>query len=92
MSTDNDLLKISSECIYVENSDGILILNISFEKYYQLNHTGREIIFFFETANSVMDTINKLSCEYDIEKKLMEKDILCFIEDAKQKGILEIAQ
>ena len=58
--------------------------------YYDLDPVGTRIWTLLETARSVAEVCNALVAEYDVTPDVCRRDILEFLEQAGDLGIVEL--
>ncbi len=70
--------------------DEIALLHCSTGHYYTLNPTGAAIWEYCGEGRSLQQILNFVRHEYQIENKILEEEIGCYLQELVQEGILEI--
>jgi hypothetical protein len=90
--------KISTESI-VNRIEDILASDVDDEKimmsiaqgqYYSLDPVASRVWELIQKPVMVSDLIDALLLKYDIDRETCEGDVLTFLEDLNEKGILEV--
>jgi len=80
-------------------ADGIVASDIDDEKvmmciekgqYYKLDPVGRRVWDMIETPVKVSDLISALLTKYDVDRETCEHDVLAFLEELHEGGILRV--
>jgi len=66
-----------------------IIINLEKGNYYQLNGVATRIWEMLDGKNSLSQIVEKISKEFDAEKKQVEKDALQLIADLQKEGLIE---
>ena len=70
--------------------DEMVLLHRSTGNYYSLNQTGIAIWQYCAESRQWEEILDFVSCEYQIEKILLEEEISSYLEELVQEGILEV--
>lgn len=70
--------------------DDLIILNLKSGHYLQLNKTATDIWDLISTINDYSDLEKKLYLMYDIDERLLRKDLNEFIKLANDKNLISI--
>ena len=70
--------------------DDLIILNLKSGHYLQLNKTATYIWDLISTINDYSDLEKKLYLMYDIDERLLRKDLNEFIKLANDKNLISI--
>ncbi len=70
--------------------DEIVLLHRSTGNYYALNQTGTAIWKYCDQARDSEEILDFISHEYQMEKKMLEEEIGCYLQELVQEGIFEI--
>ena len=93
-----DMKRITTESRVSQNKD-ILASSIDEEKvmmsvekglYYGLNPVGSQLWDLIEKKITVSSLIDAVLMKYDVDREDCERDVLVFLEDLYQKGILHV--
>lgn len=71
--------------------DDLIILNLKSGHYLQLNKTATDIWDLISTINDYSDLEKKLYLMYDIDERLLRKDLNEFIKLANDKNLISIS-
>ena len=92
------MTKISAESI-VQQIEDIVASDIDDEKvmmsvekgrYYGLDPVGSRVWELIEKPIRVSELIDKLLPKYDVDRETCERDVLAFLEELHQDGILQV--
>ena len=73
------------------NLDGeAVILDVNSGLYYGLSTVGARIMDFLKETVQVRKIIDSLETEYDVEKERLESDILNFLNEMEDRGLVQV--
>ena len=84
-----DYIPIHSAIKTREDGDFLVALSRSNDIYY-LNGTAREMWNLLDGNTSIESLCAKIMCEYDVDRKSLEGDIVNFIRDLQWKKLIRI--
>lgn len=70
--------------------DGVVILNLSTERFYELNEVGKIFWELLSENNDYKMAISKLLEEYDVKEERLQDDISKLIDELEKAGLIEI--
>jgi hypothetical protein len=74
----------------VENE--IIFLNLVRDNYLALDEIGRRIWELLETPHSVEELCRQLNVEFDAEPERIASDVLPFLEDLRNEGLVHVVE
>jgi hypothetical protein len=80
----------SAEQVSCPLGDESAILNLRNSKYYGVNPMGARIWTLLKEPRSVLQLRDTLLCEYEVDEKLCERDLLILLEKMKSEGLIEV--
>ena len=81
---------LNDDIIFKEVSNEVFLVNIKTGKYYTFNNTGSFILKLINENKSSGDIILAGIENFDIEKKIFNKDFITFINILIEKSLLPI--
>ncbi len=84
------IIQRSSDILASEVEGEIVMMSIEQGKYFGLDVVGGDIWKMIEAPQSIQEICNELKQEYKVEAEVMEKDVLLFVQDLIENGIVEI--
>ena len=91
----NSIFRFKTESFVMRAADDELVLVplvsdiADMTNILNLNNIGSDIIKTLDGRKSLLEVCNQLYQEYEVEKDILQQDILQFINDAVNKGIVE---
>lgn len=70
--------------------DEKVMMSIEKGQYYALDPVGSRVWEFIEKPVRVSELIDVLLLKYDVDRKTCERDVLKFLEDLQEDGILKV--
>lgn len=83
-------IEIENKLIVENFDDGMIILNMSSGKYIEFNVLGQKIFSLLEKYGDTEKIFIDLINEFDVDKKVLRKDIESFIKKLEKLNILKI--
>ena len=68
-----------------------VILNLNTGTYYGFENLGAKIWDLISTSKRISKIINNITEEYNVSNETAKKDILNFLEELNNKGLIEIS-
>ena len=75
--------------LFTDLDDTIVMMDPDKGMYYELGSVGSRIWTLLETPRSVSDVCDALVEEYDVTPDVCRRDVVSFIEEAGELGIIE---
>ncbi len=69
-----------------------VFLNLQNESYYGLDEVGTRMLALLTTSESIEDAFKVLLTEFDVEPKVLERDLRELIEKLLANGLLELGE
>ena len=83
-------IEIENKLIVENFDDGMIILNMGSGKYIEFNVLGQKIFSLLEKYGDTEKIFIDLINEFDVDEKVLRKDIESFIKKLKKLNILKI--
>ena len=83
-------IEIENKLIIENFDDGMIILNMSSGKYIEFNVLGQKIFSLLEKYGDTEKIFIYLINEFDVDEKVLRKDIESFIKKLEKLNILKI--
>lgn len=88
MINNSTRLKRKSGLMTANMNGSAVMMDIATGKYYNLGETGGRIWALLETPATAMELIRKLTDEYDVTEEQCQQDIMPFLQQLTEKGLL----
>lgn len=85
----NRKIKLSENCVVQQMGEGIVILNLDTERFYELNEVGKRIMELFADNNDYKTVLNTLVEEYTVTVEQLEGDMFQLIADLEKAELIE---
>lgn len=85
---EHTLLKRKSGLMTANMNGSAVMMDIATGKYYNLGETGGRIWEILEQPATLSDLIQTLTAEYDVTREQCEADVLRFLQQLKDRGLL----
>ena len=82
----------AKEQLSCELGGEIALLNLGSKLYFGLTDVAAAIWREFGTPKSLEAIIAAVAAEYDVEVELCRKDVLVFLADMRERGLLEVKE
>ena len=69
--------------------DETVILNLESGMYFGLDGVGKKIWESIKAGNSLTETVSLIAAEYDVEAQQAEGDLLEFVSELTERGLLQ---
>ncbi len=77
--------------VLIRELDGeAVLLNLSNECYYGLDHVGTRMWQLLTTADSIESAVNLLCQEYDVGPEVLRRDVQILLGQLAEQGLIEI--
>ena len=95
MSTDNIIqtnskIRRDNELIFSEMDGETVMMSVERGEYYGIDPIGSRIWGMLETPKTMSELCDTLLPDYDVTREQMEKDVLAFLKQMLEKGIIKI--
>jgi len=84
-------IKISENAIVQEMGDGIVILNLNTERFYELNEVGKRFWELLTDHQDYLAALNILQDEYEVSAEQLQDDMTRLIEDLIKSELIIIS-
>lgn len=81
----------SEDIVASDIDDEKVMMSIEKGQYYGLDPIGTCVWNLIEKPVQVSELIDALLLEFDVDRETCEKDVLVFLEEIKEDGILQVA-
>ena len=83
-------IEIKNKLIVENFDDGMIMLNMSSGKYIEFNSLGQKIFSLLEKYGDTEKIFIDLINEFDVDEKVLRKDIESFIKKLEKLNVLRI--
>ena len=83
-------IQIKKDVIFKELDDEMIIMDMNSGRYFGLNETGAKIWSLLNDHHNIGTIINLLHDEYEISKEKCKKEVIAFIQDILDKGLINV--
>ena len=83
-----DRFTISDEVLSQEVNGETVLLDLEGESYFGLNEVGTRIWQLLQSEQTVAETLNTLSDEYDVSRKQLESDVSELLTRLTEAGLV----
>lgn len=84
------VLQRNPDQLFTMVDDQVIMLNIKYEEYLNLNSQASYIWQLLQTPQSFSELTDQLCSAYNVEKKVCVKDTMEFIKEFVEKDIIQI--
>lgn len=79
---------LAKEVLFQKVDDEVILLNLETEIYYSLDSVGARFLDAALESESIEVAVDKLEAEYDATRDCIENDMIAFISELKDKGLI----
>lgn len=90
ISADNVVRQIE-DIVASDIDDEKVMMSIEKGCYYGLDPIGSRVWELIETPTRVSDLVDALLLKFDVDRQTCEQDVLAFLEELHDAGILQVA-
>ena len=88
-----DSMVICSDGVVASDLDGeVVMMSVERGEYYGLDDIASRIWHLIEIPRSIREICEILSPEYDVERELIEQDVLTFFQDIYEDKLIRIVE
>ena len=81
-------IKISENSVVREMGNGIVILNLNTERFYELDEVGKRFWELLSGDQEYTFALNALQDEYEVSTEQLQADIIRLIEELKKAELI----
>jgi len=81
---------LSEDAVFKELSGEAVILNLESGTYFGLNAVGTRVWALLQEHKSLDETFQALSQEFDVDPKVLERDLVELVEQLRAKGLVNV--
>lgn len=88
-----ETINVNPDVLFQELATETVLLNIGNEQYFGLDDIGSRMWQLFSennNANNVNDVLTQMLDEFDVDEDRLGKDLLVFIEQLSEAGLVSI--
>jgi hypothetical protein len=80
-----------ADTVFAQEVDGeMVLLDMNSESYFGLDEVGTAIWQAIEEKRVLKDVLERLLEVYDVEEKVLKKDLFAFLEKLQESGLVEV--
>lgn len=83
-------IKLSDNSVVQEMGEGIVILNLNTERFYELNEVGSRFWELLSDNEDYKFALSKLQEEYEVDAERLQNDIIQLIKELEDAELIEI--
>jgi hypothetical protein len=87
----NSTVKQRDDLLAQNLDEDIVMANIDAGKYYGVKLTARRIWEIIKVSSKVSTVCERLLVEFDVERAVCERDVLAFLNELQQEGLIQVA-
>lgn len=85
-------IKRTNKVLASSLEDELVMFDADEGKYYNLNSVATEIWNILEEAHTVRELCSSLSERFEITEEQCQKEVMDFLPDLKEKGLIEVVE
>lgn len=86
----SDRVRVPDDVLISNLQEESVILNLDSERYYGLDDIGTRMLSVLSTADSIGAAYELLLEEYDVDGKVLRRDLLSLVEQLVAQGLINI--
>ncbi len=83
-------IKVSEHALVQKLGDGLVIMNLDTEDFYELNEAGKHFWELLTEHLEIAKALSTLQQEYDVSPELLEKDMIQLISGLVDRKIIAV--
>lgn len=90
MTIDPTTVVSSTKHVYARDFDGeLVLLDLAKGSYYGLDALGARVWNALMVGRTVADIVAEVAPEYEVERDVLERDLVDLVRDLAEKGLVE---
>ena len=81
---------VNPQAVACDLEGEVVILNLESGVYFGLNAVGGDIWNYLQTEHTIEEIIQKLLCEYRVERSRCEAEVLALLQMMSARGLVKI--
>ena len=82
-----------ADTVFAQEVDGeMVLLDMNSENYFGLDAVGTDIWQAMQENESLTDVLSVLLAQYEVEKEVLKKDLLTFVEKLQEGGLVKVEE
>ncbi len=90
--TPHTVIEAAPDVLATDMGDETVLLSPQTGTYYGLNSVGQRILELVRQPRELDEVVRTLAAEYDVDRKMLEKDVLAFVQDLLKHGLVIASQ
>jgi|SRR6516164_5797817 hypothetical protein len=86
----HSVIQCDPEIIAAEAGKDVVMVSIENGQYYGVSQVAKEIWQAIQQPTTVSDLISDLMANYDVDRRLCERETLAFLEQLLAEGLLQV--
>lgn len=86
----SDRVTVPDEILISNLQDESVILNLNSERYFGLDDIGTRMFSVLTSSDSIGTAYESLAQEYDVDRQMLQDDLLALVENLLQQGLVQI--
>ncbi len=80
-----------ADTVFAQEVDGeMVLLDMNSENYFGLDEVGTAIWQAMQESGDLQEVFNALLAQYDVEEEVLKTDLLNFVDQLAQSGLVEV--
>jgi hypothetical protein len=84
-------ISLEKEVLFQDLIGESALLNLETEEYFGLDETGTRMLFVLRESESIQAAYDLLLEEYEVEPEQLQKDLLDYIQELIEHGLVEVS-
>lgn len=89
---DGTMLRRKAAVVSADVADDAILLDIDSGYFFQLNRTGTRIWTFVEAPQTLGALCDHMAANYRVDDEACRRDVITFVADLIERGVLEVAE
>jgi coenzyme PQQ synthesis protein D (PqqD) len=86
----SDRVTVPDEILISNLQDESVILNLNSERYFGLDDVGTRMLSLLTSSDSIGTAYESLAAEYNVDRQMLENDLVALVENLLQQGLVQI--
>src|SRR5215213_7187363 len=86
----SDRVRVADDVLISNLQEESVILNLNSERYFGLDNVGTRMLSVLNNADSIEAACESLAAEYDIDRDVLQADLIALVENLLHQGLVKI--
>ncbi len=88
--TSHSIIEAKPEPLAAPMADGLVLLQVESDRYFNLNDLGREIWQAIQTPVSVTELVTQITSTHEVDPDQAEADVLALLQDMARAQLITV--